>query len=149
MKPEDACGGGCVTPSSGTALLRGAGLGLEALYREKHSASLLPKVGGETQPKQPAVELLPSLPFTTLPSTATWSTATRAGFAAGSLAPDFLTPSFDPEEGGNFCDFQLCTGPRCPGTTVVIESRWPLAVNAKLCIENLCKSVQWIIDLCE
>lgn len=51
MEPEDACGGGCVTLGSGTALLRGAGLGLEALYPEKHSASLLPKVGGENPAK--------------------------------------------------------------------------------------------------
>lgn len=60
--------------------------------------------GGKTQPKQPAVELLPSPHFRgkdTLPSTATWSTATRAGgFAAESLAPSFLTSSFNPEEGG-------------------------------------------------
>lgn len=86
--------------------LRGAGLGLEALYWEKHSASLLLKVGRKkTQPKQPAVEFLPSLHFRAgkdaLPSRATWSTATRAGgFAAGSLAPDILTSSFNPEEGG-------------------------------------------------
>lgn len=60
-----------------------------------------------------------------------------------------LPVSTQRREEGNFCDFQLCAGPRCPGTTVVIESRWPFAVNAKLCIGNLCKSLQWIIDLCE
>lgn len=80
--------------------LRGAGLGLEALDREKHSACWLSKVGEKPQPKQPAVEILPSLHFRggedTLPST-----ATRAGgFAAESLAPDFLTSSFNAEQGG-------------------------------------------------
>lgn len=54
----------------------------------------------------------------------------------------FSLPASTQRREGNFCDFQLCTGPRCPGTTLVIESRWPFAGNAKLCIENLCKSVQ-------
>lgn len=98
MEPEDACGGGCVTPSPGTALLRGAGSGLEVLYQEKHCF----QNWGEnpSQNNLPWKELLPSLHSTAVPSTATWSTATRAGFAAGSLVPEFLTPSFNPEEGG-------------------------------------------------
>lgn len=74
---------------------------LEALLLKKNTASSLPKVGGgETQPKQPAVELFPSLHFKG-EKDAVLSAATRAGgFAAESLDLDFLTSRLNPEEGG-------------------------------------------------
>lgn len=156
MEPEDACGGGCVTLGSGTALLRGGRIRAGGTLSGEALSLFASKSGGKkTQPKQPAVELLPSLHFKRRGGHPAKHSHVEHGhacrrFCAESLPPDFLTSSFNPEQGGNFCHFfQLCTGLRCPGTTLVIESRWPFAANAKLCTENLCKSVQWIIDLCE
>lgn len=132
LQPED--GGGCVTPSSGGRIRAGGILSGETL-------SL--KVRGKTQPKDPALGLLPSLPR-------------REGHPARHSHVEhghscwrfccsrlFSLPAQSRE--GNFCDFQLCTEPRCPGTTVVIESRWPFAANAKLCMGNLCKSDHWFV----
>lgn len=113
------------------------------------------KSGGKNQPKQPALEGIAS--FSPLHRRAKHSHVEHGHacwvccWIPGSrISHSQLQPRGGREGGrGNFCDFQLCTGPRCPGTTVVIESRWPFAVNAKLCIGNLCKSVRWVIDLCE
>lgn len=126
-EPEDACGGGCVTLDPGS--LRSAGCSSHAggtSLGGGHSLFAFKSEGEKPDYKRPARTSLwwNSEHFSPL------SLAPRAGgFVAQSLDPDFLTSRLNPEEGGregNFSDFQLCTGPRSPGTASVMESRWPL-----------------------
>lgn len=135
MEPEDACGVGVSHPALARPCSGRAGLGLEALYREKHSASSLPKVGG----KKPSPNNLLWSCFLLSTSEEGRTACQAEPRGARPRVPEVLLlslclqtlslPASTQSREGNFCDFQLCTGPRCPGTTVVIESRWPFAAN--------------------
>lgn len=120
---------------------------------EKDTASSLSKVGGgktqpeKTQPKQPAVELLPSLHFKG-EKDAVWGTATRAsGFAAESLGPDFLNSRLNPEKGGKLR--QLPALHRAEVSRNRVSYRKQMAFgrkirlsNEKFCVENRGKSIR-------
>ena len=142
-----------VTPSSGAAGLRGAGLRLltpcwRHLSQRRTQPPRFQERGEKPNQKNPTKTTCCGVVSFTSEKDAPPSAARRAGgFAAESLHPGFLTSRLNPEEGGKLLRLPALHRAKVSRNHVSYRKQMAFGKkirlsNAKLCMENRGKSIQ-------